>query len=233
MSPSPSLAGEADSRRGHAVLTAAEAWERYAAKQRPRRATNAAGATTWLNWTQYADHGPDESVLGELGGRQVLELGSGTGANLAHLASLGAHCVGVDVAPSRQRFAVRNWGHIPNIDFVTADVVEYLADNETRYDIVFSIFGAVSFCDPAMLLPLVHDRMVSSGVFAFSHLPSTPQAQNGPGSPVKKWDYSPDQWLYLLSAHGFEHGVAKIVAPPPGSTQATLLVRAFRPATCL
>ncbi|MET9627107.1 hypothetical protein ABZX92_06560 [Lentzea sp. NPDC006480] len=40
----------------------AQIWERYAAKYEPRRAVNAAGATTWLNWAQYPDHGPDETV---------------------------------------------------------------------------------------------------------------------------------------------------------------------------
>src|SRR2546427_451917 len=84
----------------------------------------AAGATTWLNWTQYADHGPDDSVLGDLRGRRVLELGSGSGCNLAHLATLGACCVGVDLAPSRAVVAQQTWGHLPNLDFVTGDVVD-------------------------------------------------------------------------------------------------------------
>ncbi|GAU68551.1 methyltransferase [Streptomyces sp. NBRC 110611] len=82
------------------ALTAA--WERYAAGRTPRRAVNAAGATTWLNWTQYPDHGPDESLLGPVRGLRVLELGCGTGCNLAHLANLGARCVGIDIVPSQR-----------------------------------------------------------------------------------------------------------------------------------
>ena len=62
---------------------------------------NAAGAATWFNWTQHPDHGSNEAVLGDVCGRTVLELGSGSGANLAHLAALGAYCTGVDLAPSR------------------------------------------------------------------------------------------------------------------------------------
>src|SRR4051812_18410947 len=79
---------------GDAQVSVTEAWERYAEKARPRRRINGDGASTWLNWTQYPDHGPNESVLGDLSGRRVLELGSGTGSNLAHLATLGAVCTG-------------------------------------------------------------------------------------------------------------------------------------------
>lgn len=104
-----------------------DAWERYAQGRTPRRDTNASGAKTWLNWTQYADHGPDESILGELQGRTVLELGCGTGCNLAHLSTLGAECIGVDIAPSQREKAVARWGHLPGLTFHTAEVTDYLS----------------------------------------------------------------------------------------------------------
>jgi predicted TPR repeat methyltransferase len=98
------------------------------------------GASTWLNWTQFPDHGPDESVLGDMAGRRVLELGSGSGSNLAHLATMGAICTGLDIVPSRTRTARERWGHLPGL--VTADAGVFLTEVEESFDIVFSIFGA-------------------------------------------------------------------------------------------
>jgi SAM-dependent methyltransferase len=205
-------------------VSATEAWERYASNARPRRTVNAAGASTWLNWTQYPDHGPDESILGDLAGRRVLELGSGSGSNLAHLATLGAICTGVDLVPSRTRTAQGRWGHLPGLEFVTADAVTFLTETEDSYDIVVSIFGAVWFTDPTVLLPMVRKRIRSSGVFVFSHLPAT-EAATDLGGVVKKWNYSTEQWMELLAAAGFAARADILTAPDSGQA-GTLLVNA-------
>jgi SAM-dependent methyltransferase len=206
------------------LITSADAWEQYAEKARPRRQANAAGARTWINWTQYPDHGPDESVLGDLAGRDVLELGSGSGANLAHLASLGARCVGVDIAPSRKVEAGRRWGGQDHLDFVTADAVDFFRSVSMRFDIVYSIFGAVWFTDPAILLPLVHDRMTPGGVFAFAQLPVTEPVTGA--RVIRKWNHSAERWADVLSKYGFGEVEAEIVEPPAGERVGTLLVRA-------
>jgi SAM-dependent methyltransferase len=205
-------------------VSAVEAWERYASNSRPRRPVNAAGASTWLNWTQYPDHGPDESLLGELAGRRVLELGSGSGANLAHLATVGADCTGVDLAPSRTRTAVAQWGHLPGLKFVTADAVTYLTAHHEIFDVVCSIFGAVWFTDPAILLPAVRARLRPGGVLAFSHLPA---AEVGvvAGPVVSKWNYPPERWEAVLADAGFA-AVAKVIPGPADGDIGTLLVRA-------
>jgi SAM-dependent methyltransferase len=209
------------------ITTAAQAWDRYAGNAAPRRPVNAAGASTWFNWTQYPDHGPDESVLGRLRGRRVLELGSGAGANLAHLATLGALCTGVDLAPSRAVTARRTWSHLANLDFVTADAVDYLATTTTAFDIVYSIFGAAWFTDPAVLLPLVRQRLAPGGVFSFSQLPPSGSAPE-PGRVINKWELATEDWVRLLAEAGFDPVTAKIIAPPVPDRSGTLLVRANR-----
>jgi SAM-dependent methyltransferase len=208
------------------VTTAVDAWERYAGKAQPRRAINAAGATTWFNWTQYPDHGPDESVLGNLRDRAVLELGSGSGANLAHLATLGGRCVGVDIAPSREVTARRQWAGPSCLDFVTADVVDYLKTTEKTFDAVYSVFGAVWFTDPVILLPLVRRSMKRGGVFAFSQLPPVGSDADHEGV-VIKWGCSAEQWTELLTAAGFGTVQAETIAGPTGTQVGTLLVRAM------
>lgn len=203
----------------------ADIWERYAAKYKPRRPFNAAGASTWLNWTQYPDHGPDESVLGELTGKRVLELGSGAGANLAHLATLGAICTGVDIAPSRAHAAQQTWGHLGDITFATADAVDFLATTTTTFDVVYSIFGAVWFTDPEILLPLLRNRMNDTGVIAFSHPPATLHEAR-PDQVVRQWHLPPGRWTDLLTASGFANATAEIIDAPVAGQPATVLVTA-------
>jgi len=210
-------------------VDAVGAWERYATQTRPRRSMNAAGARTWFNWTQHADHGPNETVLGAVRGRAVLELGSGSGANLAHLATLGAHCIGVDLAPSRENAARQKWGYLSNLDFRTADAVEFLDASSGSFDVVYSVFGATWFCDPGKLFHIVHKRLARGSVFAFSHAArgavSTDRA-TVTAKALMRWDHPGGWWAQRLVEAGFgsvTHGI--IPAPTPG-TPGTLLVRA-------
>ncbi|SDF93579.1 Methyltransferase domain-containing protein [Lentzea fradiae] len=203
----------------------AEIWERYAAKYTPRRTVNAAGAATWLNWTQYPDHGPDESVLGDVRGRRVLELGSGAGANLAHLATLGATCTGVDLAPSRADVAHRTWGHLGELEFVTADAVDYLSEVSTMFDVVYSIFGAVWFTDPRVLFPLVRKKMNDGGIFAFSQPPATPQRDEA-GQVVRQQHLAVPLWRGHLCAAGFGEIVVETIDAPVAGKPGTVLISA-------
>jgi len=203
----------------------AEIWERYAAKYTPRRAVNAAGATTWLNWTQYPDHGPDETVLGDLRGKRVLELGSGAGANLAHLATLGAVCTGIDIASNRADLAHRTWGHLGSLGFVTADALDYLTGACTTFDVVYSIFGAVWFTDPEVLFPLVRKKMCDGGVFAFSQPPAAPQ-EGKAGQVIRQRHLPVHEWTEQLAAAGFGEVVAETIEAPELGKPGTVLVHA-------
>ncbi|MGW6936110.1 class I SAM-dependent methyltransferase [Lentzea sp. NPDC054927] len=203
----------------------AEIWERYAAKYTPRRAVNVAGATTWLNWTQYPDHGPDETVLGDIYGKSVLELGSGAGANLAHLATLGAVCTGVDIAPSRADLARQAWEHLGRLEFVTADALGYLTNTRTTFDVVYSIFGAVWFTEPEALFPLVRKRMSGGGVFAFSQPPATVQEDEA-RQIVRQRHLPVRQWIEQLAATGFTEIVAETIDAPELGKPGTVLIRA-------
>ena len=202
---------------------AARAWNGFADKATPRRAVNAAGARTWLNWTQYPDHGPDEAVLGPVAGKRVIELGSGAGANLAHLATLGAHCVGVDIAPARAVTAARAWGHLPNLEFITDDAGSHLAAFPGRYDVAYSIFGAVWFTDPELLLPLIHRALTPGGVLAFSH---SPVSGNAPHQWITQHHLSVDRWEALLTAAGFGQIQSQLIPAPSAGKAGTHLIRA-------
>ncbi|MGW4446228.1 class I SAM-dependent methyltransferase [Streptomyces sp. NPDC004100] len=206
-------------------MSLAESWDRYAVGSKPRRTVNAKGQTTWLNWTQYPDHGPDESVLGPVAGRRVLELGSGSGSNLAHLVTLGATGRGVDVAPARETVARERWSELPGLEFCTAEATAFLTETEETFDVVLSIFGAVWFVDPDTLLPLIRSRMTPGGILAFSHLPPGSQGPRLAKAGLR-YDRTPDEWGRVLRGHGFSDVRVSLIDPPVGDAVGTMLVRA-------
>ncbi|AWK09711.1 class I SAM-dependent methyltransferase [Streptomyces spongiicola] len=207
-------------------MSLAESWDRYAVGSKPRRAVNANGETTWLNWTQYADHGPNESVLGPVAGRRVLELGSGSGSNLAHLVTLGATGRGVDIAPARETVARECWGHLPGLEFRTAEATTFLSETDETFDVVLSIFGAVWFVGPDTLLSLIRSRMAPGGILAFSHLPPGSQGPKAAEAGLRH-DRTPDEWKRILTGHGFSDVRVSLIEPPEGKAVGTMLVRAL------
>ncbi|MFJ6519215.1 class I SAM-dependent methyltransferase [Streptomyces filamentosus] len=214
------------------------AWDVWGAARPGRRERNATGATTWFNWTQWPDHGPDEKLLGDLSGMRVLDLGCGSGGNLAHLAALGAEATGVDVSPVQVAKARQQ---LPHLDVRQQTAEEFLAADTHGFGVVYSVFGAAWFADPAELLPLVHARLTPGGIYAFSHNPPALKGCYGPQASqmqppekdaeplyVKRWDYEPDTWAELLRRAGFTAVTAEVIAPPLGRRTGTLLVRGTR-----
>ncbi|MFJ8955920.1 class I SAM-dependent methyltransferase [Streptomyces sp. NPDC102381] len=132
---------------------------------------------------------------------------------------------GVDVAPSREATAHERWGHLPGLDFRTAEAVDYLTTEAATFDVVLSIFGAVWFVDPDELLPLVGTRMTEGGILAFSHLPAGSQELK-PGRAGMRHDHAPDEWTRLLHRYGLTDVRAEIIEPPAGQSAATMLIRA-------
>lgn len=116
------------------------------------------------------------------------------------------------------------WGHLPGLEFVTADAVAYLAEKDEVFDVMYSIFGAVWFTDPAILLPAVRDRLRPGGVLAFSQLPAT-EAGVIAGPAVSKWNYPADQWEKMLADTGFT-ATASVIPGPADGEVGTLLVHA-------
>lgn len=214
------------------------AWDTYSRQRPERRPVNAHGETTWFNWTQYEDHGPGAELLGLPAGGRVLDLGCGKGGNAAHLASLGMSAVGIDVSPVQLRAAKERWGDTPGLELRRAEAIAFLQEGGDDFDAVYSVYGAVWFTAPALLLPLVRERLRPGGALVFSQRPPVEgcygcQASYIPRGPeedplvVKRWDYEPAMWESLLAGYGFTDVRTEVVPAPPGPrTIGTLLVRA-------
>lgn len=216
-----------------------EAWDLWGAARSGRKERNAAGAETWFNWTQWPDHGPTEKdVFGDAAGVRVLDLGCGSGGNLAHLTAWGAHAVGVDISPVQLAKAHGRW---PHLDVRQETAERFLAATPHRFDVVYSVFGAAWFTDPADLLPLVHAGLEPGGVYAFSHNPPAltgcygaqasqmqPPAKGDEPLYVRRWDYEPRTWAEIVERAGFTEVTAEVIPPPAGRRTGTLLVRGVR-----
>ncbi|WP_228995184.1 bifunctional 2-polyprenyl-6-hydroxyphenol methylase/3-demethylubiquinol 3-O-methyltransferase UbiG [Streptomyces sp. DH8] len=186
-------------------------------------------------WTQYAGHGPGPELLGDPA--TVLEIGCGTGRALAFLAGRGVKATGIDLSPVMVKKVTARWAGT-GANFVWGEVLERLAADETTYDAVYSIFGAVWFTDPVRLLPLVAERLRPGGVFAFSHPPAIPGAY-GPQGMYKggfagramytyRYSYTPRRWTGLLERAGFRDVDAQVLDAPETGHIGTLLVTARR-----
>lgn len=118
-------------------------------------------------WTPWPGTGPGADLLGDLTGRRLVELGCGHGANAAALASEGAEVEAIDISPAAIATARSRWGEVPGVRFVCADASTYLTADSYPCDVLCSIFGALSFASPTLLID-VGDRLRSGGLLAVS-----------------------------------------------------------------
>jgi SAM-dependent methyltransferase len=107
-----------------------------------------------FEWTREPGVGSGVEVLGPLAGRVVIEMGCGSGHNLAHLAAVrGAVGIGIDRDPVKIARARGLYGQTDNLAFILGDAADILAAMPPALtDVCLSIFGALSFSSPAPIL---------------------------------------------------------------------------------
>jgi SAM-dependent methyltransferase len=121
-----------------------------------------------LEWTRRPGTGPPPGVLGDLPGRAVLELGCGSGHNLAALAARGAIAAGIDHDPAKVARARALYSHLPRLQVIEAGAAACLAALPPgSADVCLSVFGALSFtAGPAALLALAARVLRPGGLLA-------------------------------------------------------------------
>lgn len=109
-------------------------------------------------------------MLGDVSGKDVLELGCGAAQWSIALAGLGARPVGLDLSRRQLEHARKAMGEA-GVEF---PLVEASAENvpldDESFDVVFCDHGAFNFADPARLVPECARLLRPGGLLAFSML---------------------------------------------------------------
>lgn len=208
-----------------------EYWDRYA-----RDITAEADLDAAFGWTQWeGHHGPGRELLGAP--RSALELGCGRGVEVAALARAGVKAEGIDLSPVQVQQACEQWGQL-GARFHHGDVLAFLRAAERRWEAIYSVWGAVWFTDPTVLLPLVRDRLEPGGRLVFSHAEpvpgsSGPQGMYGGGFRGRRvwlhqWAATPEEWSKLLETAGFDRAQVWVEPAPEPDHVGTLIGVAHR-----
>jgi SAM-dependent methyltransferase len=108
-------------------------------------------------------------VLGEIAGRDILELGCGAAQWSIALALRGARPVGLDLSERQLEHARRLMAEA-GVDFPLVHAsAEAVPLPDASFDIVFCDFGAMTFADPYRTVPEAARLLRPGGLFAFSH----------------------------------------------------------------
>ena len=107
-------------------------------------------------------------VLGDVAGKDVLELGCGAARWSIALAKIGAQPVGLDVSARQLDHARKNMREA-GVDFpLVRSSAEAVPLSDASFDIVFCDHGAMTFCDPARTVPETSRLLRAGGLLAFS-----------------------------------------------------------------
>ena len=149
-----------DLRRNRAAWTKAN--ERY---------TDAQAAEAWaseeITWGMYGIPEAELDVLGEVAGKDVVELGCGTAYFSAWLAKRGARPVGVDITPAQLETARRLQAET-GIEFplLEADAAAVPLP-DASFDLALSEYGASIWVDPEKWIPEAQRLLRPGGELVF------------------------------------------------------------------
>jgi SAM-dependent methyltransferase len=228
----PRSAASPDSQRNR------EAWDDISADYQARHA-EFIGRQDEPRWGMWQIPDSELGILGDVGGKDVLELGCGAAQWSILLAGRGARCVGLDNS-GRQLEHARRAMAAADVDFPLVHAsAEDVPLPGASFDVVFCDHGAMTFADPYRTVPEASRLLRSDGLLAFSH--STPLAMCcldeeletmarrlvRPYFGMHRFDELPDEpvefnlpygeWIRLFRENGFRIEALVEVQPPEGA----------------
>jgi SAM-dependent methyltransferase len=126
-----------------------------------------AWAAEEITWGMFGPSDSELGVLGEVSGKDVIELGCGTAYFGAWLARRGARVTGVDLTPA-QLDTARRMGEETGI---ALELIEANAEDvplpDGSFDLALSEYGASIWCDPYKWIPEAARLLRPGGELAF------------------------------------------------------------------
>ncbi|HET7636338.1 MAG TPA: class I SAM-dependent methyltransferase [Candidatus Limnocylindria bacterium] len=140
-------------------------WDRQSDGYQERNAAFIEAGMAWGVW-QLPE--AELQVLGDVAGRDVLELGCGAAEWSRALLRHGARVTGLDNSPARLERA-REANAAAGVDFpLVVAGAEQTPFPDAAFDVVMADHGAPSFADPYLVVPEVTRLLRPGGIFAFS-----------------------------------------------------------------
>ena len=140
-------------------------WEADSDDYQRRHGGQIAGGLTWGVWSIPE---AELNVLGDVDGRDVLEIGCGAAQWSIGLAKRGARPVGIDISP-RQLEHARRAMEAEGLDFPLVEAsAEDLPFDDESFDVAFCDHGAINFTDPYRSVPEAARVLRPGGLLAFS-----------------------------------------------------------------
>jgi SAM-dependent methyltransferase len=127
-------------------------WTKANAEYTDARAREAWAAEN-ITWGMFGPSDEELGVLGDVSGKDVIELGCGTAYFGAWLAKRGARVIGVDITPAQLATARRMSEELG----IPIELVEANAEDvplpDGSFDVAVSEYGASIWCDPYKWIP--------------------------------------------------------------------------------
>ena len=143
-----------------------EVWTKANADYTDRRATERWGEGE-PTWGVFGTPEAELRVLGDVAGKDVVELGCGTAYFAAWLAKLGARPVGLDITPAQLETARRMIAET-GIEFPLIEAsAESVPLPDESFDLALSEYGASIWCDPRRWIPEAHRLLRPGGELVF------------------------------------------------------------------
>jgi ubiquinone/menaquinone biosynthesis C-methylase UbiE len=149
-----------------------DGWDRVADEYQQLHETQigAQALTGDITWGLWAIPESRLNVLGDVEGKDVLEVGCGAAQWSMAIARRGARPIGLDLS-GRQLAHARRLMNATEISFPLLQAsAERVPMRDSSFDVVFADHGAFSFADPSRTIPEAVRVLRRGGLLAFSHV---------------------------------------------------------------